>query len=132
MFYTAMFYTTTATLLAVGFTLYAMGRAGSLRGKHNIVPPAVTGSPEYEIAARVHGNTVEQLVMFLPMLWLAAPGIGDMWAGLAGLVWFAGRILYARAMGSDPSKRGPGMMLTFLPTVALFLAVVVALVLEKL
>lgn len=127
-----MFYTTAATVLAVGFTLYAMGRAGSLRGKHSILPPAITGNHDFELAARVHGNTVEQLVLFLPMLWLAAPVIGDLWAGAAGLVWFVGRVLYAQAMGSNPAKRGPGMMLTFLPTVALLLCVVVGLVFEKL
>ena len=32
----------------------------------------MTGAPELERALRVQGNTVEQFVIFLPALWLAA------------------------------------------------------------
>ncbi|MBV9063492.1 MAG: MAPEG family protein, partial [Alphaproteobacteria bacterium] len=50
----------------------AMGaRVGRMRGKHNVAAPATAGHPEFERAFRVHMNTLEQLIIFLPLLWLA-------------------------------------------------------------
>ena len=117
-----MVFTTMATLLAVFLTSLFSARAGSLRGKAGLQPPAVTGDHDYEIASRIHGNPIEQLVIFLPVLWLGAQAIGDLYGGIAGLVWAVGRIMYSSAMRTDPTKRAPGMILTLLPTVVMFIA----------
>ena len=44
-------------------------RVGRMRGK--VLAPATSGDPEFEKAFRIHYNTIEQLIMFLPMLWLS-------------------------------------------------------------
>jgi len=56
----------------------------------------------------VQMNTLEQTVMFLPSLWLAANYGFTGWAGVAGLVWIIGRVWYAVAYLADAGKRGPG------------------------
>ena len=102
-------------LLLFGITLI-VGRA---RGKYAIKAPATTGHPLFERAYRVHMNTLEQTVLFLPTLWLAAHYGFSGWAGIAGLVWLVGRVWYAVAYLKDPAKRGPGFGLGMLAWIAL-------------
>ena len=56
------------TVLAVLLGLYTMMLVGRMRGKHDVKAPAVTGAPEFERAFRVQMNTLEQFVLFLPVL----------------------------------------------------------------
>ncbi len=96
------------TLLTV-LLLFATGvHVGRARGKYAIKAPAVTGHPAFERAYRVQMNTLEQTVLFLPTLWLAAHyGFGG-WAGIAGLVWLVGPGVVRGGLSEGPAKRGPG------------------------
>jgi uncharacterized MAPEG superfamily protein len=113
-----------AMLLLFG-TAWAVGRA---RGKHGIKAPAVTGHPAFERAYRVQMNTLEQTVMFLPTLWLAANYGFSGWAGIAGLVWLAGRVWYAAAYLNDAGKRGPGFGLGMIAWLALLVLACIGVV----
>lgn len=97
-------------------TMFAVGHA---RGKYQIQAPAVSGHPAFERAYRVQMNTLESTVMFLPSLWLAAHFGYVLWAGIAGLVWVAGRVWYALAYLQDAKKRGPGYMVSMVGWAAL-------------
>jgi glutathione S-transferase len=99
-------------------TQFAVGRA---RGRYAIKAPAVSGHPAFERAYRVQMNTLENTVMFLPTLWLAAQYGFSGWAGSVGLVWIVGRVWYALAYLQDPGKRGPGFGLAMLAWIALLL-----------
>lgn len=109
---------TLLTILLLFATTVATGRA---RGKYGIKAPATSGHPVYERAYRVQMNTIESSVLFLPTLWLAASYGFSGWAGMAGLVWVAGRVWYALAYLRDPAKRGPG----FVTGMVAFLALLV-------
>jgi len=100
--------TIAAVLVCLGMSIL-VGRA---RQKYGVPAPAMSGHPAFERAQRVHLNTLEQIVLFLPMLWLAAVAFDDRWAGAAGALWVVGRLVYARAYYGDAAKRGPGFMLT--------------------
>lgn len=113
------------TILLMFGTITAVGRA---RGKYQIKAPAVTGHPLFERAYRVQMNTLEQSVLFLPTLWLAAHyGFGS-WAGIAGLVWLVGRVWYAVAYLKDPTQRGPGFGLAMLGWIALLVMAAIGVV----
>lgn len=99
------------TMLLLFATAVVVGRA---RGKYEIKAPAVTGHPAFERAYRVQMNTLEQTVLFLPTLWLAANYGFSGWAGIVGLVWLVGRVWYAVAYLNDAGKRGPGFGLGML------------------
>ena len=86
-----------------------------------------SGDPIFERAFRVHMNTIEQLVVFLPVLWLSVQVIGDAWTGLAGVVWLAGRVIYASGYMKDPTKRGPGMLITLSATLVLIVVTLVGI-----
>lgn len=109
------------TLLTVLLLFGTTWVVGSARSKYGIKAPATTGHPAFERAYRVQMNTLEQTVMFLPTLWLAAQYGFSGWAGIAGLVWLAGRVWYAAAYLKDAAKRGPGFTLAALGWLALLL-----------
>ena len=107
-----------ALLLYLAFTVLV----GRQRMRGRVVAPAPTGAPAFERAFRVQQNTLEQLVVFLPALFLA----GQYWspnviAGI-GVVWLVGRVLYRFEYTKDPASRTAGFILTLLPTVVLVLA----------
>ena len=109
------------TVLTAMVLYYTMGVVGRARGKHKIFPPAMLGHPDVERALRVQGNTVEQVVIFLPLLWVATlyfHGLGWLPAAL-GLIWCAGRVMYAIGYMKEANKRGPGFAIATLATLAL-------------
>ena len=114
-----MKYTALVTVATLALTFGLSGRVGAMRPKLGIDAPATTGHPDFERANRVHYNTIEQLVLFLPLLWLATRVVGDAWAAGIGVFWIVGRLVYARAYQRDPVKRAPGMIITLLPTAVL-------------
>ena len=120
--------TALVTIAAILYIFVLGSRVGALRGKTGVAAPATTGDPIFERAFRVHMNTTEQLVVFLPVLWLSVPVIGDAWTGLVGTVWLAGRVLYATSYMKDPTKRGPGMLITLSATLVLIVVTLVGIV----
>ncbi len=108
----ATLWTAIVTLLIGFFYFYTGFRVGNLRGKHKIQAPATSGHPEFDRAYRVQLNTLEQMGIFLPFLWVAAfYPIGWAWlAPLIGFIWLIGRIIYLRGYMADPSKRLIGAM----------------------
>ena len=73
-------------------------------------PALVTGHPDFERAFRIQQNMVEQLVLFLPSLWLFALMLSPLWAGIIGLVFVAARLLYAVSYARNPESRGPAFV----------------------
>jgi glutathione S-transferase len=117
----AHIYTAAVTLLALLLHFILTGVVARARGKYGIVAPAVTGDENFERAYRVQMNTVEQMVFFLPALWLYAVLVNDIGAAVGGLIWVIGRAVYAAGYIADPTKRGTGMMISFLAQIGLFL-----------
>lgn len=88
-------------------------RVGQARGKYGVAAPAVTGDPIFERHHRVHQNTLENLVIFLPGLWLFATYVSAPIAALLGAVFIVGRAVYARLYVEDPPRRSTGVLMSF-------------------
>ena len=87
-------------------------RVGQARGKYGVKAPTMTGHEMFERALRVQMNTLEQIVFFLPSLWLFAVYLkAPLVASGFGLLWLIGRILYAKSYVADPSKRAAGFII---------------------
>lgn len=100
------------TILAL-MQFYLFGfQVGQMRARHGIKAPATTGHPEFERMFRVQQNTMEQLVMFLPALWMFAWLSQPLWAAALGLVFIVGRYIFKRGYVADASKRGLGFAIS--------------------
>ncbi len=118
-----------ALLAIIQFIVFSV-LVGAARGKYKIQAPAMTGNEHFERAVRVHMNTLEQLVCFLPALLIAAVYWPQAYVAGAGVVYLVGRTLYRQAYVANPGKRGLGFLLTFLPTTLLVLAGLVGAVMR--
>lgn len=94
---------------------------GSARSTHGVAAPAITGHPIFERYFRVQQNTLEQLIVFVPALFLFGRYVSAPIGAVLGLVFIIGRALYLRGYVRDPEKRGPGALITFLSNLALLL-----------
>ena len=73
--------------------------------KYDIKAPSHDGPEEYVRKVRVHHNTIEHLVLFLPGLWLFSFAVDPIWAFIIGIVWPIGRIKYALDYYKDAEKK---------------------------
>lgn len=119
-------FTSLATLLAAAVYFALTVIVGRARLRYKVAAPAVAGPPDFERRLRVQMNTVEQIVVFLPVLWLCAVWVGDIPAAAGGLVWSVGRVLYAKGYYAAPEKRTIGFALTVLPLLVMFFATLAA------
>ena len=101
-------------------------QVGQMRVKHGVKAPAIAGHPEFERMFRVQQNTLEQLLMFLPALWIYGYFGNPLWAAAAGIVFIIGRFVYRRGYVSDPAKRGTGFTISIIATSYLLVAGLIA------
>ena len=100
------------------------------RAKYSISPPSISGNPDFERAFRVHQNTLEQLVLFLPGLWMFAYYVHPLWGAGIGVVFIIGRFVYRAAYLQDPSNRGTGFTIGIAASAVLLLGGLIGAVME--
>jgi glutathione S-transferase len=122
--------TVIVTVLAIGQYILFGVQVGVLRGKHGVKAPAVAGPEEFERMNRVHINTLEQLVVFLPALWMHALYANPLWGGVIGLVYVTGRFIYRAAYLKDPASRELGFTMTIVPSIILLIWALIAAVMR--
>ncbi len=83
---------------------------GRARGQYKVPAPATTGHPTFERFFRVQQNTLEQLAIFIPGIWLFGTYVSAEIAAGLGVVFLIGRFLYLRGYVADPAKRGTGFL----------------------
>jgi len=99
-------------LLALLEYVVMAAMVGRARVKYGIKAPATTGNPDFERVNRVHINTLESLVVFVPGVWIFALYVSELWAAVLGAVFVIGRAVYAVGYYQAADKRGPGAGLT--------------------
>jgi hypothetical protein len=94
------------TLAALALLFGCAAYVGKCRVRYKVTAPATTGPAEFERAFRVQMNTLENAVIFLPALWLAALYFSPRIAAVVGAIWVAARTWYAFAYARSPKSRG--------------------------
>jgi len=123
-------YTAVVTLLAIAFYFYTGIGVARARAKFGVRAPATTGHPDFERAFRVQMNTLEWMPMFLPALWLFAAYVSDIGAGVIGLVWIGGRVLYLTGYLQAANLRSRGFRIQAAATGVLWVGALIGIVLR--
>jgi glutathione S-transferase len=117
--YEALVYVVIAAALIEYLVLGTL--VGRARGTYDVPPPATTGNATWERMFRAHQNTAEQLIIFVPSVWIFGSLVSAPIACALGLVFIVGRALYFRGYTAEAAKRGPGFLIGGLATIALLL-----------
>ena len=116
-------------LVLLQYTYFGV-QVGGIRVKTGTKAPEQAGPPEFMRMNRVHLNTLEQLPVFLPALWMYGYYVNPLWAAAIGVVFLIGRFLYSGAYQKDPATRSVGFMMTMMPSAVMLLWVLVVAVLK--
>jgi glutathione S-transferase len=109
------------TILALFVFLVVTLNVGRARVKYGIKAPNVSGNLDFERVLRVQQNTLEQLILFLPALWIFSVFVSPIGATILGVVWIIGRIIYAWGYYQAAEKRRIGFAISTLATIVLLL-----------
>lgn len=105
-------------LLLIQYFFFVM-QAGMARGKDTVVAPATTGDEMYERKSRVQMNTLEQLIITLPAMWICAHYFSANVAAILGFVFLIGRFIYSFMYINEPKSRAPGFIIGFFANIIL-------------
>jgi len=105
---------TLAALVALCVYFWTLLIVGKARGVHKVPPPTTVGPPAFERTFRAQMNTLEQIVLFMPALFVGAQLLGDMVAGVLGFAWSIGRVVYVLGYVAEARRRTPGFLITIL------------------
>jgi len=100
------------TIVALIQVMAFQWRVGKGRNRYNVPGPATTGPETWERYNRVHLNTVENLVMLLPLMWICACFLHPWVAAGLGLLFVLARGWYSRLYVADPGTRGSAAWVT--------------------
>jgi hypothetical protein len=117
-------YTAFVTLIDLMIYAALTANVGRARIKYKIQAPAIAGNETFERILRVQINTVEQLILHLPLLWIAACAMDDMFAAAFGVIWALSRILYARGYYQKAKRRAKGFIIGMLVNVILLIGAI--------
>jgi glutathione S-transferase len=106
-------------LLALLEYIVMAGLVGRARAKYGVRAPAMTGHPDFERANRVHVNTLENLIVFVPAVWIFATYVSALYAAILGALFVVGRALYAIGYLQAAEKRSVGAGITGIVTIVL-------------
>ena len=116
------------TLLALLWYVITSFQVGRMRVRYKVEAPATTGDPAFERAFRVQMNEIEQLVAFLPAMWIFAWFGNPRWAAIACAIFIVGRILYALGYWVAAEKRSIGFGISFITMAVTWLAAMVSVI----
>ncbi|MFN6566845.1 MAPEG family protein [Dendronalium sp. ChiSLP03b] len=116
------------TALALLLYLVLTINVSRYRVKYNVPAPQMTGNQDFERVLRVQQNTLEQLVLFLPVLWLFSFYVSPLWGTGLGVVWLVGRIAYAWGYYQAAKRRVIGFGISSISSLVLLLGSLIGII----
>ena len=101
-----MEYTFIIILLSLVQYLFFGMRTGIARPKFGVEAPKTTGHDTWERLNRIHLNTLEQLIVFIPAILLFSYFVSAKWALVPGVLFLIARQFYSYMYLKNPKARG--------------------------
>jgi glutathione S-transferase len=118
------------TVLALMQYMFFGIQVGGAHQKYGVKAPTMSGDAEFDRVNRVHQNTLEQLIVLIPALWMYAHYVNPLWGAGMGVVYLIGRFIYRAEYLKDPSTRTLGFSLSFLPGAVMSVWVLIVAILK--
>ena len=118
------------TVLALMQYMFFGIQVGGAHQKYGVKAPTMSGDPQFDRINRVHQNTLEQLIVLIPALWMYAKFVNPLWGAGMGVVYLIGRFIYRAEYLKDPSTRTLGFSLSFLPGAVMLVWVLIVTILK--
>jgi uncharacterized MAPEG superfamily protein len=99
-------------LLALVEYMVMAAMVGRARAQSGVKAPAMSGHPDFERINRVHQNTLESLIVFVPAVWIFGLYLSALWAAVLGALFLVARVIYAIGYRRAAEKRAPGAGIT--------------------
>lgn len=115
-------------ILALIEYLVLAAMVGRARLQYNVPAPATAGHPIFERYFRVHQNTMEQLIVFIPALILFADYVNVLIAIILGALFIIARAIYAAGYIRDPEKRAAGATVSFIINAVLLIGSLIGII----
>ncbi|XP_067850120.1 microsomal glutathione S-transferase 2 [Heptranchias perlo] len=96
------------SLLSAAQQAYFAKQVGNARMKYKVIPPSVTGSPEFERIFRAQQNSIEFYPLFLVVLWTTGLFFNQEIASIFGLVYLLSRYKYFHGYADSAKGRLSG------------------------
>jgi hypothetical protein len=123
-----MDYVALVIILSLVQYFFFVAMVGKARGTYSIKAPATSGHEIFERIYRVQQNTLEQLVIFIPSIYLFGIYIHSLVAAGVGVFFRLGRMIYYKSYVADPDTRGTGMMIGCFAFIILMLGSLVGII----
>ncbi|MBE9053028.1 MAPEG family protein [Nostocales cyanobacterium LEGE 11386] len=123
-------WTSLITALTLLLYLVITINVGRARAKYKVLPPQMSGNLDFERVLRVQQNTLEQIVLFLPALWLFSFYVSPFWGSGIGAIWLVGRIAYAWGYYQAAEKRMIGFGISSTSVMVLLLGSLIGIILS--
>jgi len=118
------------TVLALMQYMFFGIQVGGAHQKYGVTAPTMSGDPKFDRVNRVHQNTLEQLIVLIPALWIYAHYVNPLWGAGMAVVYLIGRFIYRAEYLKDPSTRTLGFSLSFLPGAVMSVWVLIVAILK--
>ena len=90
-----LYYPALSTIIAIIVYSSQIFFVAAGRSKYGVAVPKTTGhNDDFDRVWRVHYNTLEQMPIFLPLMWIFALTVSSFYAFVFGILWSIGRIGY--------------------------------------
>jgi uncharacterized membrane protein YecN with MAPEG domain len=100
------------------YIFFAM-KVGFSRNKHGVKAPAMSGNLEWERLNRIHQNTLEVYLIFIPSIIGFAYYVSINWACILGSIVLVARVLFYLGYKNSAKKRMLGVFMTSIPNYTL-------------
>jgi glutathione S-transferase len=125
-----MHYVSFAIVLALLEYFFFVVIVAAARDKYPINASATTGDLNFESIFRIQQNSLEQLVIFIPAIYLFGLYVHATTIAVIGLLFLIGRAIYYKAYITDPPTRTMGMVCGVASYAILLLGALIVIILE--
>ena len=118
------------TLANLALLQFVAFQCGTMRGKHQVPPGTTVGPEEFNRHYRAQANLMENLLVFLPSVWLLGYYGDARLAGVVGTVFLLARVAYHRAYISEPTTRLKAFLVGIACSAVALLGAVVSILID--